>query len=266
MLHSLKALDGFKIAATDGELGHVRDIYFDDQKWTVRYFEVDTGGWLSGRNVLLSPASVEGVDWDNERLLVKLTRAQVENSPGLDTALPVSRQHELALSRYYGTPHYWNGPFIWGYTAFPMLVDPIPWDPTTDQLAAQPVDEQPAEGDPHLRTKDEVVGYQIQASDGVVGHVEDFLFDPRDWSIRLMLVDTRDWLPGRHVLISPARIRAVIWEEKAVQVRASRGEIENSPEYDTRNPPDGAAADELFRQPAENRPARSSGDSGNLFW
>ncbi|MDO8301322.1 PRC-barrel domain-containing protein [Lacisediminimonas sp.] len=241
MLRSLKALDGFKIAATDGELGRVKDIYFDDQNWTVRYFEVDTGGWLSGRIVLLSPASVTGIDWKEKSLRVQLTRRQLEDSPGLDSALPVSRQHELALSHYYGYPHYWNGPFIWGYTAFPMLIDPIPYDPATDQLASQPMDEQPAEGDPHLRTKDEVIGYQIEASDDVVGHVDDFLFDERDWSIRLMVVDTGDWLPGRHVLISPALIRTLSWEEKSVRVRATRSEIESSTEYDSEHPPEGAA-------------------------
>jgi uncharacterized protein YrrD len=238
MLRSLKALDGFKIAATDGELGHVRDIYFDDRKWTVRYFEVDTGGWLSGRMVLLSTAVVSGIDWDDDLLRVNLTRQQVQDSPGLDSALPVSRQHELALSRYYGTPHYWQGPFLWGYTGFPSMVDPIPWDPNTDQLAGTPVDEQAAEGDPHLRTKDEVIGYQIEARDGGIGHMEDLLFNQDDWRIALVVVATRDWLPGRHVLISPAAISNVSWEEKSVQVSASRKEIETSPEYDTRRPPD----------------------------
>lgn len=237
MLRSLKALDGFKIAATDGELGHVRDIYFDDQKWTVRYFEVDTGGWLSGRMVLLSPAVVSGVDWDEELLRVNLTREQVENSPGQDSALPVSRQHEMALSHYYGTPFYWQGPFLWGYTGFPSLVDPIPWDPKTDQLAAMPVDEELAQGDPHLRTKDEVVGYQIEAQDGPIGHVEDLLFNLNTWQIGRVVVATRDWLPGRHVLITPEAITDVSWEEKSVRVFASKAEIENSPEYDSNHPP-----------------------------
>lgn len=238
MLRSLKALDGFKIAATDGELGHVRDIYFDDEKWTVRYFEVDTGGWLSGRMVLLSPAAVAGIDWDEDLLRVNLTRQQVQDSPGLDSALPVSRQHEMALSRYYGTPHYWQGPFLWGYTGFPSMVDPIPWDPATDQLAGTPVDEQKAEGDPHLRTKDEVLGYQIEAGDGGIGHLEDLLFNVDDWRIGLVVVATRDWLPGRHVLVSPSAIANVSWEEKTVRVHATRAQIENSPEYDTRRPPD----------------------------
>ena len=250
MLRSLKALDGFTLTATDGELGHVKDIYFDDANWTVRYFEVDTGGWLSGRNVLLSPASAAGIDWSARSLRVNLTRSQVENSPGLDSALPVSRQHEMALSHYYGYPHYWNGPFIWGYTAFPMLIDPIAYDPTIQQRTGEPVDDQPADGDPHLRSKDEVVGYQIQATDDVVGHVEDFLFDERDWSIRLMVIDTRDWLPGKHVLISPTRIRRVSWEEKSVLVRASRNEIEQSPEYDRDNPP--ASGERMYHSTAQD--------------
>ncbi len=261
MLRSLKALDGFKIAATDGELGHVRDIYFDDQKWTVRYFEVDTGGWLSGRMVLLSPAVVAGLDWDEELLRVNLTREQVQNSPGQDSALPVSRQHEMALSRYYGTPFYWQGPFLWGYTGFPSLVDPIPWDPSTDQLAGQPVDEEPAEGDPHLRTKDEVVGYQIEAQDGPIGHVEDLLFRLNDWHIARVVVATRDWLPGRHVLIAPEAITDVSWEEKSVLVSATRAEIEGSPEYDSRRPP---ADDEPALLTPTQPPSPPPGEGRNM--
>lgn len=257
MLHSLKLIDGFSIAAVDGDLGKVKDIYFDDDKWTVRYFEVDTG-WLFGRNVLLSPASVTDIDWADERVKVKLTRQQVENSPGLDTAVPVSRQHEMALSRYYGYPHYWNGPFIWGYTAFPMLIDPIPYDPATDQISSQLVDEQMASGDPHLRSKDEVVGYQIQASDDVVGHVEDFLFDDANWGLQLMVVDTRNWWPGRHVLISPKRILQISWEEKSVMVHATRSEIEHSPQYVDGHPPEGGQWEELYQRPMNTRA------SGNL--
>lgn len=258
MLHSLKTLDGFSLAATDGEIGRVRDVLFDDEKWTVRYFEVDTGGWLSGRNVLLSPVSVKAIDWHGERLLLDLTRSQVENSPGLDAAVPVSRQHELALSRHYGLPYYWSGPYLWGYTALPLLVDPIPWNASTDQWAGQPVDEALADGDPHLRGKDEVLGYAIEAEDGAMGHVEDFLFDEASWRIGLMVIDTRDWWPGRHVLVPPERIVSVSWEEKSVRVRATRAELEDAPEYDSRRPPQPGETSRTWQRQAS--PAYSETD------
>lgn len=248
MLHSVKALDGFTIAATDGQLGHVKDIYFDDDKWTIRHLEVDTGGWLTGRRVLISPISVSKIDWSRECINVSLTRQQVNDSPGIDTARPVSRQHETALYNYYGYPYYWSGPYIWGYTVFPTLVEQTPFEDPSRQATRLEMEEETSEEDPHLRSKDEVVGYDIKAVDDTVGHVDDFLFDERDWSIVLMVVDTRNWLPGKHVLISPNRIESVSWEEKTVVVGVTRQEIESSPEYDDDHPLEREAADEVYRR------------------
>jgi uncharacterized protein YrrD len=233
MLKSVKTLDGFVIAATDGQLGRVKDIYFDDEQWTIRYFEVDTGGWLTGRRVLLSPISVTSIDWTHETIHVRLTKQEVQNSPGIETAKPVSRQHETALFNYYGYPYYWTGPYIWGYTAFPMMAGQPPLeDPTLHTR-----DDSQQEGDPHLRSKDEVVGYDIQATDESVGHVDDLLFDDKSWSIPLIVVDTRNWWPGKHVLISPKRIERVSWEEKSVMVNVTREQVESSPEYNPNHLP-----------------------------
>lgn len=229
MLHSLKTLDGFVIHARDGTLGRVKDIYFDDRHWTVRYLEVDTGGWIGGRRVLVSPLSVIAVNWAEREVDVNLTRQQVHDSPGIDGAVPVARQHEADLFNYYGYPYYWTGPFVWGYTALPAL-DMLP--------AQQPAQEEDAgrnaeqRGDPHLRSKDEVVGYAIQAADDSFGHVDDFLIDERSWTIRLIVVDTTSWWPGGEVLVSPARVQSVSWEEKSVLLDVTRAQLESSPRYD----------------------------------
>ncbi|MES2536819.1 MAG: PRC-barrel domain-containing protein [Pseudomonadota bacterium] len=248
MLHSVKALDGFAIAATDGQLGKVKDIYFDDLKWTIRYLEVDTGRWLTGRRVLISPISVASIDWPRATINVRLTRQQVNDSPGIDTAKPVSLQHETALSNYYGYPYYWSGPYLWGYTVFPSLADQALLEELEREAARETMekDNTPDE-DPHLRSKDEVVGYRIEATDDTVGHVEDFLFDEKDWSILLMVVDTREWWPGKHVLISPRRIRQVSWEDKSVVVDVTRKQIESSPEYDGKHPPGREDYEEVYR-------------------
>src|SRR5262245_1421285 len=71
-----KALMGYTLAATDGAIGEVEDCYFDDVHWTVRYFVVDAGGWLSGRRVLITPMAVRDVDQAGERVHVNLTREQ----------------------------------------------------------------------------------------------------------------------------------------------------------------------------------------------
>jgi uncharacterized protein YrrD len=254
MLHSLKTLDGFTISATDGQLGNVRDIYFDDQQWVIRYFEVDTG-WLAGRNVLISPISVLGIDWKRKTINVDLTQQQVNNSPGIDMARPVSRQHETALSSYYGYPLYWAGPYAWGYTALPTMLEPLPFEEGSGQrqLRLEPeVDS--SDDDPHLRTKDEIVGYDIQATDDTVGHVDDFLFDDQDWAILLMVVDTRNWWPGKHVLLSPRLVIDMSWEEKAVLVNISRSEIESSAEYDENYPPERSTVEDVYHRFSSQAP------------
>jgi len=100
MLRSLKKLFGNKILATDGQIGRVHDFYFDDQEWTVRYMVADTGGWLKGRLVLISPAALGEADWGAESFPVNLTRQQIGESPGIEEDLPVSRQQEIELQRY----------------------------------------------------------------------------------------------------------------------------------------------------------------------
>src|ERR1039458_700983 len=102
MLTNTTHLNDLVIRATDGDLGTVDDFYFDDDTWAIRYLTVETGGWLGGRPVLISPFSIIRTDWEARRVDVALTKKQVENSPNIDTNLPVSRQHEAAYLGYYG--------------------------------------------------------------------------------------------------------------------------------------------------------------------
>ncbi len=119
MLRSVKDLRGYAIRATDGTIGEVADLYFDDDDWAIRYLVVDTGGWLSGRKVLISPHAIGHPDWLDRVLPVSLTRAKIEHSPDVDTQKPVSRQHEAAHFGYYGYPYYWDGAGLWGMGAYP---------------------------------------------------------------------------------------------------------------------------------------------------
>ena len=119
MLRNTADLKGFAIQATDGELGTVDQFYFDDETWAIRYFMVETGGWLGGRRVLISPISVVHADWQAKRLDVALTKKQVEHSPNVNTHQPVSRQHEAEYYGYYGYPYYWDGPYLWGPAFYP---------------------------------------------------------------------------------------------------------------------------------------------------
>lgn len=234
MLHSAGSLMSFTVHGTDGEVGSVDDVYFDDDRWVVRYVVVDTGGWLSGRKVLLSPLSFHRLDWDARTLTVDLTRDRIRSSPGIETHKPVSRQQESELFRHYDYPYYWAGPYAWGFSVSPVALDPANLD---NRERAEARDQVESSEDRHLRSCREVKGYAIHARDDTLGHLEDLLFDEADWSIRMVVIDPRDWWPGKHVLVAPERIVSVDWADKSVTVDMRRAEVESSQAYDPENPP-----------------------------
>jgi uncharacterized protein YrrD len=230
MLHLTSELTGYTISASDGEIGQVEDFYFDDQHWTVRYLVVDTGGWLVGRKVLISPISIGRAARDQQSIAVKLSKKQIEDSPSVDTDKPVSRQYETSFYDYYQYPHYWGGPYLWGPTAFPGEIIAPP--PSDLDLANAATRQWPESNDPHLRSAREVTGYYIEATDGEIGHAEDFLIDDESWAIRYMLIDTKNWWPGKKVVVSPDWIERVSWSESRVYVNESRENIQHAPEYE----------------------------------
>jgi hypothetical protein len=226
MLRAIEDLNQLSIGARDGEIGTIKDAYFDDHDWTLRYLVVATGGWLSGRKVLIAPWSIRGMRWEEKLIDVDLTRAQVSESPSIDTDKPVSRQHEIGLLDYYGYPYYWSGPLLWGGMAFPR--DGFAAGP--DELRQRQLDRS-EKYDPHLRSADEMTAYGIEASDGSIGQVQDFLYDDETWSIRYLVVDTRRVFPGKHVLISMEWVEEVDWSKRKLTLALTREAIRESPEY-----------------------------------
>lgn len=239
MLRTARGMQGDTLVARDGEIGRVDQFYFDDEQWVVRYLVVDTGGWLTGRKVLISPIAITGTDWERDRVSVNLTRAQVEKSPDWDTEKPVSRQHEMAYHEYYGWPYYWGGIGIWGAGAYPgYLAHPpsMAIAAAEDARAGEGPVPGEREGDPHLRSTQEVIGYVIAACDGEIGHVDDFLIDDETWAIRYLAVDTGGWLPGKKVLVPPRWIEQVSWTEERVWVDLQRSAIQGAPQWDPSRP------------------------------
>ena len=231
MLRNTSALNGYAIAASDGRLGTVNDFLFDDASWLVRWLVVDTGKWLSGRKVLLPPSVLGELNPKREEFSVKLTMEQVKNSPDIDTAQPVSRQMETRVYDYYGWSPYWGtGFYMGGYgymgglAASPSLVAMR----REDEIA----DRQRNDGDPHLRSTEAVTGYHIHATDGRIGHVEDFVVEDSDWRIHYLVVDTKNWWPGKRVLISPGSAREIDWDSKLVNLNVDRQKVKDSPAYD----------------------------------
>ena len=229
-------LRSYTIGATDGDVGAVDDLYFDDLSWTVRYLVADTGGWLAGRKVLLSPAALRGFDAAGMRVRTELTRRQVEGSPSIDTQKPVSRQHETEFLSYYGYAPYWTGPYLWGAAADPYaaagIVPPLAETPAHSRAGEELAARERQGGDTHLHSASAVSGYGIRATDGELGHLEDFLVDEQDWAIRYLIVDPQNWWPGPHVLVGTDWIRGVSWNDSMVDVEVTREAVRNAPRWE----------------------------------
>jgi len=238
MLWHASAIKGYRIEASDGHLGSVVDLLFDDKSWTIRWMVADTGHWLPGRKVLL-PASALGVpDAGARSVAVRLTMQQVGEAPDAASELPVSRQMEQHLSHYYGAEAYW----AYGGGTLPLMASP-------HMLGMRPPFEGEdivAEmGDAHLRSMAAVTGYHIRATDGDIGHVLDFIVDDADWRIRFVAVDTGHWWPGKKVLILPKMIREIDWSGNRIHIDCTRQKLRDSPAYSDAVTVDGTYADAM---------------------
>ncbi len=240
MLRSLKDLESCAIGATDGPIGEVKDLYFDDHAWVVRYLVVETGTWLSSRQVLLSPMSISNPDWGNRLLKVRVSQEQVRKSPDIDARKPVSRQHEADFMGYYGYANYWGGTGLWGDGLYPYAL--LPGSPAFGMSVEGQERERAAyardmkarhrHDDPHLRSCKAVSGYRIHASDGEIGHVQDLLVDEDTWAIRYMVVNTSNWWVGHKVLVAPQWVSGMHWSDESVNVDLSRAQIQGAPVFE----------------------------------
>ncbi|MFZ2653768.1 MAG: PRC-barrel domain-containing protein [Victivallales bacterium] len=218
---------GFTINGVDGELGKLKDFYFDDATWTVRYMALETGGWMSGRRTLVSIAALGKMNWASRTINVNLTREQVRNSPHADIDEPISRNYEIALHGHYAWNTYWGGGF---YVLPGYGIDMVT---SLDEIAAE---EESSSNilklDHGLHNTREIIGNRIHATDGDIGHVEDFIIDEEGWNIRYLVVDLRNWLPGRRVTVSPQWIKDMDWDDAKVFVNISRDAVKRSPRYE----------------------------------
>jgi sporulation protein YlmC with PRC-barrel domain len=249
MLSNASRINGYAIAASDGRLGTVSDFLFDDATWLVRWLVVETGTWLSGRKVLLPSSALGHPDPMRQEFSVRLTKQQVEDSPNIDTDRPVSRQMETNVYDYYGWSPYWGTGFYMGgaVAASPFL--------GSKPGAADIADTRRSDGDPHLRSIQAVTGYHIHASDGEIGHVEDFLVEDTDWSIHYLVVDTKNWWPGKKVLISPRSAREIDWADRLVNLNVDRQRVKDSPAYDASTTVDRAYEKHFHNHYGDGRPS-----------
>lgn len=223
MIRSTHELKGYSVNALDGEVGEVKDFLFDDREWVIRYITVGAGGWLTGRKLLLRPDCLEKPRWANRTFPVRMKRKEVEDSPTIAMDEPVSRRHEIELHKYYSWQPYWGPPMVPGPTGIPPSVE------------VEDVGEE--EGDPHLRSAQEVIGYGVKDDQGDAGKVTDLLVDDGAWAIRYLVIGLGGTIfTDKEVLLSPDWTEYVSWSEKAVKIDLKRKSLEQSPAYDPAEP------------------------------
>jgi hypothetical protein len=244
MLRPTKAFTTLKLRARDGDIGHPRDFYIDDRNWTVRYLVADTGGWLSGRHVLLSPHALQAIVEDAQVLVVDLSKQQIENSPLEESERPISRQFESAYFVYYGWPGFWIGSTALGVVPILSLSGP----PAGVGALPEPV------SDPHLRSTHDLIGYHLSASDGEIGHIAEFLIDERTWMATYLIVETGHWWAGKLIVVPSSAITT--WDGRKAHLALSRQQLASAPEFAVDQPL--TAADEARWQ---LHYARQSGDA-----
>jgi hypothetical protein len=265
MYISAKHLNGFTLHNNGDSLGKLTDLFFDAKSWKIRYMVVDTGTWLVGRRVLLSTDALEKIDSDARVFHVNVTMEQVENSPGVDLLRPVTRSEMEEIHKHYGWPAFQVFPTLSPMVPLGFLTPPSAYISSNEESACAELTPEErktgeaaqycftpeasanaGEGDVHLRSTNEVDGYHIQAMDGALGHVQDFLVDETEFGIRYVVVDTKNWIPGRVVLLPTAFVAGVDWQASLVRVNLTREQVQTSPEYDHSAPVDSGYEDKLM--------------------
>jgi hypothetical protein len=218
MRHSVRQFRRDRVLGRDGPAGSVADLYFEDQRWQVRYLVVDAGSWLRPCAVLIAPASVSADGSGEGTLRLNLTRDQIRSAPRADSARPVFRQIELAHQVQFGYPYYWSGLGLWGAVGGRGRAE-----------AERAAHAELARGDPHLRSAAALKGCRIEPRDGALGVLDDFIVDELSWRISDLVVDTRPWRPGGRVRVDPALVRHIDWGAHEVRLSLTREALRRSP-------------------------------------
>jgi sporulation protein YlmC with PRC-barrel domain len=224
MLRGLDHILGYAVFTTDGALGSLQDLYYDDRSFTVRYLivaDVDEEG--SAR--LVSPIAVERMTDEPQRIYLSLDRERLLGAPDIGRERPVSLQAEMDYHDHFGWPYYWQGAYAGFY---PLGPQPIPASPAP----VPPPASEGTEASHHLRSANETKGYHVQALDGEIGHIEDFVVDEHSWHIVTVVIDTRNWWSGKKVAMPAEEFTHVDWEAQLVSVAETREQVQQTREFD----------------------------------
>jgi hypothetical protein len=252
MLWNSRKIHGYAIEADDGQLGRIDDFLFEDTNWSIRWLVVDTRRWLANRKVLLPTVALGHLDPDQREFSVRLSKSQVEDSPNIDTDLPVSRQMESNIFDTYGWSPYWGNGYL--TSGFCSMLAPELVPPTRAEPAVR--DTENRDGDSHLRSVGQIINYHIHATDGEIGHLSDVLISDADWSICYLVVDTGTWWGGKKVLVPPRWVQRVDWIAAEISLNVDCVTLKERPHYTSETEVD-AGYERLIHQPSIN-PVRDS--------
>ena len=220
MLRTPEELHDHTIGADDGVIGHVEDLFLDDDAWVVRSLVVDTGCWLFGKKVPISPMAIGKLNSSGRLLPVSITKEQVNGSPDVDSG------------GYWGGGMY-PGMMLPGTGGFGS---PQAIREGTQHARARAEQARDAHFDPRLRSCKAITGCHIHASDGDIGHVSGLLIDDEAWAVRCLMVDTSNWWVGHAMLIAPRWIEGVSWAEDTVSIKLTRQGLKDAPAFDPAGP------------------------------
>jgi len=243
MLRSVKALEKCAIRATDGNVGQVGDLLFDDLAWVIRYLVVDTGTWHAGRKVLISTLGMRRPNWTDNSIAVPISKNQVRESSDIDARKPLTRQRVPSrLEQHYperaGSLQAWGGNYA---PCSDVMLSAIA-DPSTEPDSFQSVrpgspalrnDSKMAADGAHLRSCNVVMNSLVTAADGDIGRVCGLLIDEDIWAIRYFVVNTGNWWLGHKVVLAPEWIDDISWSDSRLSVDTTRQAVQDAPGYDS---------------------------------
>jgi len=221
MLRPIRELGTYRLHATDGDIGHLEQFYFDDRDWKIRYFVLDIGTWLHGKKVLMSPSAILGVDAISKTISAAFTKQQVQESDDVGTHKPEGLRlpHDYAL--YLGWPYY---------------LGPVPGG-THDPEEARTLERSFRHAyDEHLRSSKKVSRYHVMAVDGEIGQIEDGIVDDQTWTIQYLVSTIRNWRSAKKVLVPTERVLWVSAAESNVYVSLTRNSIATAPRFNPEKP------------------------------
>lgn len=232
MLFFTSDLKEYNIDATDGEMGKIKDLYFDDKNWAIRYAIVDTRKWLPGRKVLLSPETFVNFNEADKKLEVEYDKEHVRNSPPIPEDRPVTRDAETSLIGYYGWSRHWLTDARWGADNGP-ITSAFDQGDSMGQQVREDIPPETARPDYDLRSEEETLVFKVHADDGKIGTVVDFVYDDQSRNIQYIVVQSSEnYVDTEFYIYRPEEIESVDWFEQDIYVKDSIASLKQNKVYE----------------------------------